>query len=249
MFVLTFTISAQNETMYIMKNGLVIGKYNVNNQVDSVIFYQPSNSFIDSRDGNIYNTVTIGTQVWMVENLRYLPSVVGPGTDSNTTPYYYVSGYNGTNVTAAKATSNYTTYGVLYNWPAAMAGSASSSANPSGVQGICPSGWHLPSDAEWTQLTSYLGGEDLAGSKLKEMGITHWTSPNADATNESGFSALGGGARNWDGTFLNIGSQEFWWSATEGAHAWFRFVSYSYGGVGKGDGGKNMGFYVRCVRD
>ena len=122
----------------------------------------------DSRDSQIYQYKTIGTQVWMTENLAYLPSVVGPGTGSNSTAYYYVYGYDGTDVDAAKATSNYTTYGVLYNWPAAMSGAASSSADPSGVQGICPTGWHLPSDAEWTTLTDYLEGESVAGGKMKE---------------------------------------------------------------------------------
>jgi uncharacterized protein (TIGR02145 family) len=153
------------------------------------------NIVYDARDGNAYKTVKIGNQIWLAENLKYLPSVVGPGTGSETTPYYYVYGYDGTNVTDAKATSNYTTYGVLYNWPAAMAGSASSNANPSGVQGVCPAGWHLPSDAEWTELTDYLGGKSVAGGKLKETGTTHWASPNTGATNETGFTALPGGYR------------------------------------------------------
>jgi uncharacterized protein (TIGR02145 family) len=88
----------------------------------------------------------------MAENLKYLPSVVGPGTGSNSEAYCYVYGYDGTSISAAKATENYATYGVLYNWTAAMNGAESSDANPSGVQGICPDGWHLPSDAEWKQL-------------------------------------------------------------------------------------------------
>ena len=99
-------------------------------------------SFTDSRDGKVYKTVTIGEQVWMAENLAYLPSVVGPATESYTAPYYYVYGYDGTSVATAKATTNYQTYGVLYNWPAALT--------------ACPSGWHLPSDAEWTQMKNYL---------------------------------------------------------------------------------------------
>lgn len=96
----------------------------------------PFGTFTDSRDGKVYNIVTIGKQFWMAENLAYLPSVVDPGTGSYTEPYYSVYGYNGTDVAAAKATENYQTYGVLYNWPAAMT--------------ACPEGWHLPSDAEWT---------------------------------------------------------------------------------------------------
>src|SRR5690554_6700140 len=130
----------------------------------------------DARDNQTYRIVTIGSQTWMAENLKYLPSVVGPETGSQTTPHYYVYGYNGTNVTDAKATANYNTYGVLYNWPAEM--------------NACPDGWHLPSDAEWTELTDYLGGESVAGGKLKETGTTHWASPNTGATNETGFTAL-----------------------------------------------------------
>src|SRR5574344_601553 len=169
----------------------------------------------DARDNQTYRIVTIGSQTWMAENLKYLPSVVGPRTGSKTTPHYYVYGYNGTNVTDAKATANYNTYGVLYNWPAAMNGAASSTTNPSGIQGVCPAGWHLPSDAEWTELTDYLGGASVAGGKLKETGTTHWNSPNTGATNETGFTALPGGCRNSDGAFYSVGDLGYWWCATE----------------------------------
>ena len=208
-------------------------------------------SFTDSRDGTEYQTIIIGGQEWMAENLKYLPSVVGPGTGSQSTPYYYVYGYDGTNVTDAKATSNYTTYGVLYNWPAAMAGSASSNANPSGVQGVCPAGWHLPSDAEWTELTDYLGGISVAGGKLKEIGTTHWQSPNTGATNETGFTALPGGYRGNYGLFYGFGSFGYWWSATEydADIAWCRYVYYSGSSVVRHDDGKELGFSVRCLRD
>ena len=208
--------------------------------------------FTDPRDNNHYNVVKIGTQTWMAENLKYLPSVVGPGTGSKTTPHYYVYGYNGTNVTDAKATANYTTYGVLYNWPAAMDGEASSTTNPSGVQGVCPTGWHLPSDAEWTQLTDYyLGGVSVAGGKLKETGTTHWSSSNTSATNETGFTALPGGFRYDYGTFDYIGYYGFWWSATEyfTFHAWYRPMSSGSSSVGSEGIGKELGFSVRCVRD
>ena len=208
-------------------------------------------TFTDTRDGKVYQTVVIGTQEWMAENLAYLPSVVSPGTGSNTTSYYYVYGYDGTNVTDAKATSNYTTYGVLYNWPAAMAGSASSNANPSGVQGVCPAGWHLPSDAEWTELTDYLGGKSVAGGKLKETGTTHWASPNTGATNETGFTALPGGSRYNNGNFTNIRYHGGWWSSTEyGTYlAWYRYAGYNFSDVGRLNYGKEVGFSVRCVRD
>jgi uncharacterized protein (TIGR02145 family) len=220
------------------------------NTATKTVTINVTNVFTDPRDGNVYHTVTIGTQIWTVENLRYLPSVVGPGTGSQTVPYYYVYGYNGTVVADAKATSNYTHYGVLYNWPAAMNGAASSTANPSGVQGVCPTGWHLPSDAEWTQLTTYLGGESVAGGKLKETGTTHWSSPNNGATNETGFTALPGGYRISSG-FDCFFSLSYWWCATEydAGYAWHRYVYYDLTSLDRSYGFKEVGFSVRCVKD
>lgn len=208
----------------------------------------------DSRDGTHYDVLRIGNQVWMAENLKYLPSVVGPTTGSATLPYYYVYGYNGTVVADAKATANFTTYSVLYNWPAAMNGAASSTVNPSGVQGVCPTDWHLPSDAEWTELTDYLGGTSVAGGKLKELGTTHWTTPNTGATNETGFTALPSGFRSCCGVFYSnsIGSYGgSWWSATESGalDAGGRSVHYDSSRVGRHFGEKEEGFSVRCVRD
>ena len=212
-----------------------------------------NNGFTDTRDNNHYDVVKIGNQVWMAENLAYLPSVnmVADGSEDAAGSYYYVYGYDGTNVTDAKATDNYTTYGVLYNWTAAMDGEASSTTNPSGIQGVCPAGWHLPSDAEWTELTDYLGGTSVAGGKLKETGTTHWTSPNTGATNETGFTALPGGFRNYFGSFLNIGFNGYWWSATEygATHAWYRTMNYSGSNVDRDLNDKELGFSVRCVRD
>lgn len=245
-FVLSFSsVFAQNDTMYIMKSGAIVGQYNVNTEVDSVIFYKPtieettSGTFIDSRDGNEYNWVQIGDQVWMAENLAYLPSVnmVADGSEDAAGSYYYVYGYDGTNVADAKATDNYATYGVLYNWTAAC--------------NSCPAGWHLPSDAEWTELTDYLGGTNVAGGKLKETGTTHWASPNTGATNETGFTALPGGYRSTNGSFYDIGLDGNWWSATEGytSDAWGRYMYYGYSGVYRGNDDKGIGFSVRCVRD
>src|SRR5690554_6654129 len=259
-FVLSFSsVFAQNDTMYIMKSGAIVGQYNVNTEVDSVIFYKPTNeettsgTFIDSRDGNEYNWVQIGDQVWMAENLAYLPSVnmVADGSEDAAGSYYYVYGYDGTNVADAKATDNYATYGVLYNWTAAMDGEASSTTNPSGIQGVCPAGWHLPSDAEWTELTDYLGGT-VAGGKLKETGTTHWNSPNTGATNETGFTALPGSYRDPDGpSFYYIGYFGYWWSATElnATNAWTRIMFSDLSDVYGGRNGKEGGRSVRCVRD
>jgi len=207
------------------------------------------NTFTDSRDGKVYKTVTIGEQVWMAENLAYLPSVVGPATESYTDPYYYVYGYDGTSVATAKATTNYQTYGVLYNWPAALS--------------ACPPGWHLPSDAEWKQLEMYLGITSAQadatgwrgtaeGGKLKEEGTTHWDSPNTGATNSSGFTALPGGYRSYDGRFYSIGIYGYWWSSPEinTYDAWYRSLRYDTSDVYRSYGfNRGNGFSVRCLRD
>lgn len=212
---------------------------------------QVKGTFKDTRDGKVYRTVTIGKQVWIAENLKYLPSVVGPDSGSREKPFYYVYGYDGTSTNAAKATSNFTTYGVLYNWPAAMNGATSSKANPSGVQGICPKGWHLPSDDEWTELTDYLGGTSVAGGKLKEDGTIHWYSPNAGASNSSGFTALPGGYRFTHGYFDDIGVYGTWWSATEDRS--FEAIKWNayYKGISlvKIVSDKQAGHCVRCLKD
>ena len=210
-------------------------------------------TFTDPRDGKVYQTVVIGNQVWMAENLAYLPSVnmVADGSEDAAGSYYYVYGYDGTNVADAKATDNYATYGVLYNWTAAMDGEASSTTNPSGIQGVCPAGWHLPSEAEWTELTNYLGGTSVAGGKLKETGTTHWNTPNTGATNETGFTALPGGYRNINGSFNFIGIYGNWWSATEynATNAWILRMYDYYSDVPRNYLYKEVGFSVRCVRD
>lgn len=213
------------------------------------------NEFTDSRDTNTYSYRLIGTQVWMTENLAYLPSVHAPDLGSDSSPRYYVYNYERDNIINAKITVEYILYGVLYNWPAAMGGSTCSSANPSGVQGACPDGWHLPSDAEWTTLTDYLGGTSVAGGKMKATGTLDattglWEDPNTGATNTSGFTALPGGYRTSIGTFYGIGSTGHWWSSTErDTDAWYRSMAYNYSDVGRGGTGKGYGFSVRCLRD
>ncbi len=215
------------------------------------------NTFKDIRDGKVYKTVTIGNQVWMAENLTYLPEVNTPATGSNTEPRYYVYGYDGTDVDEAKATANYTTYGVLYNWTAAMT--------------ACPAGWHLPSDAEWTQLENYLadnghnydgttggGGSKIAKSLASASGWSFYsgtgTVGNTDYSeyrNKSGFSALPGGSRYYGGTFYGVGNYGNWWSSTEGgtSYAWYRSLFYNVSYVYRNDYPKELGFSVRCVRD
>jgi uncharacterized protein (TIGR02145 family) len=203
----------------------------------TMVFQTMGTSFTDSRDANVYKIITIGNQLWMAENLSYLPVVNEPATGSQTTPLYYVYGYSGGSVSEAKATSNYTTYGVLYNWPAAMA--------------ACPSGWHLPGRAEWIQLSNFLGGENVAGGKLKESGTSHWLNPNEGATNATGFTALPGGLRDVNGIYGNIGRYGYWWSSNEysSASAWLWILSSDHGIFESYYFGKELGFTVRCVKD
>ncbi len=211
----------------------------------------------------MYKTVTIGDQVWLAENLAYLPSVVGPATGSEDTghetdPYYYVYDYDGTDVAAAKATANYTTYGVLYNWLAALT--------------ACPEGWHLPSNEELTQLEIYLannghnydssiGGVDVRAKIAKSMAADSGWALSIDAgnvgntdyqayRNKSGFSALPGGCRTDSGAFGNIGNYGDWWSSTMHTVVSAWGLGYNYSQVHRSSGiGMQEGFSVRCVRD
>ncbi len=193
-----------------------------------------------SYDGYDYGTVLIGEQCWFSENCRYLPEVSDPSIDSAIEPNYSVYGYTGTDVTAAKASGNYNTYGVLYNWPAVM------------TEGICPSGWHIPTDEEFTELTDFLGGEGVAGGKMKEAGYDHWNSPNTGATNSSGWSGLPGGSCYSLG-FFHEGDNGFWWSASEsgwsGSDAWDLGLYSSVDYLHRIQQGMNNGMSARCVRD
>jgi len=219
---------------------------------------QQSCGTVKDIDGNEYKTVKIGNQCWMAENLKVtkypngtsIPHVTDYSAwadlaDNDTDDAYCYYNNN--------ASGEANTYGALYTWAAAMGDNAvSSSSNPSGVQGICPDGWHLPSDAEWTELTDFLGGTSVAGGKMKETGTTHWNSPNEGADNSSGFAALPGGGRgNYDGSFDDLGSYGSFWSATEydSSIAWSRELYYNYAEVVRDLSNKSYGWSVRCLQD
>jgi uncharacterized protein (TIGR02145 family) len=188
--------------------------------------------------GNVYKTVKIGTQVWMAENLKStkftddktIPLVSNKTWEELKTPAY--CWYN--NDEAA----NKNTYGALYNWYAVN------------TNKVCPTGWHLPTESEWTTLIEYLGGEDNAGGKLKEKGTIHWESPNAGATNEAGFTALPGGDRLGN-EFENAGELVNWWAATKiGAKdALCVNIRYKFGNVSRYDYGRAVGYSVRCIKN
>jgi uncharacterized protein (TIGR02145 family) len=190
-------------------------------------------------DGNIYNIVPIGTQIWMAENLKTtkykngasIPLVTDKAAWSSlTTPGY--CWYN--NEEAAYKN----TYGALYNWYTANTGI------------LCPAGWHVPTDAEFTTLTTYLGGEGSAGAKMKEAGITHWANPNTGATNESGFLGLPGGCLYKGGSWDNIGLYGGWWSSTwYYPHAYSRTLVYNRTTISRYNADEETGFSVRCLKD
>ncbi|MCK4661746.1 MAG: hypothetical protein KAT68_02685 [Bacteroidales bacterium] len=209
-------------------------------------------------DGQIYNTVEIGDQCWMKENLATTHYSDGTalvdGTGAGHTEYDLTTKYY---FAYDDDESNVATYGRLYTWAAIMNDEISSNANPSGVQGICPNGWHVPSGNEWTELTDYLGGESVAGRKMKSTGTIEggdglWYEPNTGATNESGFSALPGGNREPShGYSYSKGNVAFFWSSREvNSHgAWCRLLHYENGRVSDAEIHKTFGFSVRCVKD
>lgn len=228
---------------------------------------QVPGTLIDRRDGHEYKTVKIGEQWWMAENLAYLPTVSPTSLVSDFDKYYYVYGYEGSSVTEAKALENYSTYGVLYNWPAAMASMKGSDLIPSMVQGICPSGWHLPGNSEWIILQEYLiaNGYNYDGSYsgnkfTKSMAATSgWENSitvgtigeSQETNNRSGFSALPAGIKNYSASFTDIGASTYWWSSTDlpDGTAWDRGLSsYSKELLFRARS-KRSGISVRCVKD
>ena len=192
---------------------------------------------VTDADGNVYATVIIGEQEWMAENLKTtkyndgtdIPHVTDNGAWANLTTGAYCW-YNN------DQTAYGDTYGALYNWYAVETGK------------LCPTGWHVPTDAEWTQLTDYLGGDDIAGGKLK---ATSGWSNNGNGTDDYGFSALPGGSRGTYGSFYYVGYYGCWWSATERStnYAWSRYMYYYDFDVYWSSNYKEYGFSVRCLRD
>lgn len=191
-------------------------------------------------DGNVYHTVTIGTQVWIVENLKVTHY-------KNGDPILNVNDDTQWNSLTTEAYSYYDNdsnnadiYGCLYNWYA---------ANDS--RNICPTGWHVPTKEEWTILEMYLGESSVAGGKMKETGTIHWKSPNTGATNESGFSALPGGYSGNEGFLGIIGDYGNWWSVTEFGEVgiWVLYLAYDSSDVNWAAGDNNMGFSIRCISD
>jgi len=192
-------------------------------------------------NGYTYASIVLGNgQEWMAENLRTTTYANGDPIPNVTDNAQWQNLTTGAWAHYNNDSQYENPYGKLYNWYTV--------ADP---RNVCPTGWHVPSDAEWTILSDYLGGESLAGGKMKSTGTQYWQSPNQDATNESGFSGLPGGFRDSNGSFYYIGSLGGWWSSTEydTFSAWLRRLIYSNGTVYRNDFYLQNGFSVRCLRD
>ncbi len=203
-----------------------------------------TNTFTDPRDGKTYRTIQIGSQRWLAENLKYLPSVCPSTATQDCSVMYYVYDYQGCDVNEAITTSHYHSYGVLYNWAAALTSA--------------PPGWHLPSDAEWNELTDFLIrayshiNAANVGYALKSLrqatDFPDWNTIE-HGTDEFGFSALPGGRCSYGG-FYRLGELGYWWSSTVASslRAWCRQIGLS-GTVNRWDMSKNYGYTVRCIQD
>jgi uncharacterized protein (TIGR02145 family) len=207
----------------------------------TITLFIPYTAFAQVRDidSNLYQTVTIGKQVWMSENLKTTKCNDGTPipliTDNATWGKLTTPGY----CWYSNDDKNKNSYGALYNGYAVSTGK------------LCPSGWHVPSDSEWTILINFLGGEKIAGGKMKEKGTTHWKSPNSGATNDGGFTALPGGTRYTNGVFFTAKEIGYWWSASENnkLNAWYRSMYFKDSAVKRNYYDFTNGFSVRCIKD
>ena len=248
------------DTLYAWKAGVLVNKLSIKPaDLDSLTFERPNSTVIIvpgsnvfDIDGHVYQSVTNCNQSWTTSNLNVskysdgtpIPQVTNPTQWGNLTTgawcYYYNDPASGA------------VYGKLYNWYAA-AGiyDAASLVNPALRKNLAPTGWHVPTDAEWTTLTTCLGGESIAGGKMKETGTMHWRAPNIEATNESGLTFLPGGYRSPNGTFYNESISGLWWSRSEhnAASAWGFHLNFDYGGAILQTDEKGYIFSVRCIKD
>jgi uncharacterized protein (TIGR02145 family) len=198
------------------------------------------------QEGNIYKTIVIGTQEWMAENLNTSIYRNGDAIPTNLENTTWQDATDGALAYTSNDEGYACPYGKLYNWYSCV-----------DARQLCPMGWHVPTDAEWSVLTTYLGGEGVAGGKMKTTGTIQaatglFNSPNTGATNSSGFSGAPGGYRDNNGEYSNIGSTGFWWSSSEDYTdvAWSRLLDYTDGvDANRYSYFKQFGFSVRCLRD
>ena len=246
---LTANFATAQDTLYVYKAGVIAYKSAVST-IDSVTFYKQNT--VTDIDGNVYKTVTIGTQTWMAENLKVTHYRDGSAISNVTNNSTWCALSTGAYCYYNNLESNGTTYGCIYNWYAVA-----------DVHNIAPLGWHVPTEAEWTILENYASvhfGSSISQAKALAT-TTVWTScsttgtigSNALINNSTGFSAIPSGSRSvtLGGTFFNAGNDCYWWTVDElnTSNAWQRCMNYSYSYVLRGNQTKSHGFYVRCIRD
>jgi uncharacterized protein (TIGR02145 family) len=246
-FFIIATAHAQNDSIFFWKSGALLEKRSIKPaDLDSITFKRPLGLPI-----TIPN-VTICTQVWATRNLDVITYSDGTPIPQETNPTVWATLTTGAWCYYNNDSNYGITYGKLYNWYAA-AGiyNAASLTNPALRKKLAPTGWHVPSDAEWTTLTDCLGGLNIAGGKMKDAVIGYWNSPNSGATNSSGFTGLPGGGRSNYGTFYNESYVGRWWSYSEYStdNAWCRYLSFNFVEASRDNDFKKNGFSVRCLRD
>ena len=195
-------------------------------------------------EGNSYKTVYIGTQQWMAENLKTSKYNDGSSIPNVTDNTEWSNLSTGSWCNYENSDSLGRIYGKLYNWYAV-------SATSNGNKNVCPSGWHAPTDSEWTVLTDYLGGADVAGGKMKDDIFINWVSPNIGANNNSLFKGIPAGNRFMDGNFNYVGRFICWWTLSEAAAdaSWSRILYNNNITTDRGYSNKNLGFSIRCLKD
>ena len=224
--------------------------------------FSPCGAPISDIDGNIYNTVLIGAQCWTKENLRVrrynkgrsipFDAIGGSGGSSSTWSNLTIGAHTIYANDSTTTPSNRTKYGYLYNWYAAKGIYTTGTMTSTDTLNICPEGWHVPTDADWTALTDELGGISVAGGKLKSIGtVSYWSSQSAGTDNSSGFSALPGGYRIKDGSFNNLRNSAVFWRATEdnANNAWSSRLEYNSNNVSRNSYEKQYGASIRCLKD
>lgn len=239
-----------NVTLNTSISGLIPGTayhFRVKAENQLGVSYGNDNTFttpitVNDQDGNVYTTVIIGTQTWMVENLKTTKFSDGAAIPEVTDNNSWISLNSSAVCWYNNDLATYKVpYGALYNWYAVNSGK------------LCPTGWHVPTQSDWTLLVKTLGGAELAGVKMRETGTAHWVPPNTNATNVSGFTLLPAGDRDgqYDGTFWNITLRTYLWSSTEYSSSEATFIHVDTGNTGAtlGHFNKRIGCSVRCVKN
>jgi uncharacterized protein (TIGR02145 family) len=247
LFLVATTQGQTQDTLYVWKAGNLVIKQSIKPaDIDSITFKRPLVLPITMP------SVTICEQIWTTTNLDVTTYSDGTLIPQVTDPTAWLGLTTGAWCYYNNDATNNATYGKLYNWYA-VAGiyDAASLTNPTLRKKLAPTGWHVPTDTEWTTLTTCLGGDSVAGGKMKETGTVHWNIPNGSATNSSGFTALPSGSRDQGGLFSIGGNVGVWWSSSEKdpTLAWKRYLIYNFGYATRQSQLKIFGSAVRCLRD